>query len=106
MVRLHRTNHYHKHFQWERQQELQRLRRAPEERAKYFQSVEDRRVKATVEQIENEQVWVDEEDTSDGSPFSNLFGIGKTKDTPTTMKVQSARSEEGIEPRKNDFWPF
>ncbi len=41
------------HFQWERQQELQRLRRAsPEERAKYFQSVEDRRIKATEEQID------------------------------------------------------
>jgi len=39
--------------EWERQQELLRLRQAsPEERAKYFQSVEDRRIKATEEQIE------------------------------------------------------
>ena len=41
------------HHQWERQQELLRLRQAsPEDRAKYFQSVEDRRVKATEEQID------------------------------------------------------
>ena len=39
--------------EWERQQELLKLRQAsPEEREKYFKAVEDRRVKATEEQID------------------------------------------------------
>mmetsp|Transcript_15521 Transcript_15521/g.32809 ORF Transcript_15521/g.32809 Transcript_15521/m.32809 type:complete len:218 (+) Transcript_15521:47-700(+) len=39
--------------EWERQQELLKLRQAsPEEREKYFQSVEDRRIKATEDQID------------------------------------------------------
>jgi len=39
--------------EWERQQELLKLRQAsPDEREKYFKSVDDRRVKATEDQIE------------------------------------------------------
>lgn len=39
--------------EWERQQELLRLRQAsPEEREKYFKSVEERRIKATEDQID------------------------------------------------------
>jgi len=39
--------------EWERQQELLKLRQAsPDEREKYFKSVEDRRIKATEEQID------------------------------------------------------
>ncbi|KAL7440580.1 hypothetical protein ACHAXM_008010 [Skeletonema potamos] len=39
--------------EWERQQELLKLRRAsPEDREKYFKSVDDRRIKATEEQID------------------------------------------------------
>lgn len=39
--------------EWERQQEVLRLRQAaPEEREKYFKSVEDRRIEATEDQIE------------------------------------------------------
>lgn len=39
--------------EWERQQELLKLRQAsPEEREKYFKSVDDRRMKATKEQID------------------------------------------------------
>lgn len=39
--------------EWERQQELLKLRQAsPEDREKYFKSVEERRIKATEEQID------------------------------------------------------
>ena len=39
--------------EWERQQELLKLRQAsPEDREKYFKSVDDRRIKATEEQID------------------------------------------------------
>ena len=39
--------------EWERQQELLKLRQAsPEDREKYFKAVDDRRIKATQEQVD------------------------------------------------------
>ena len=97
------------HLQWERQQELLQLRRASlDDRDKYFQAVEDRRIKISEEQKESEQVWVDDKgDSSDVNPLSNLFGGGgggTAKSTATTSSESVGK--EGDNKSKTGFWPF
>lgn len=85
-----------------------------EDRDKYFQSVEDRRIKISEEQKESEKVWVDERKDKDNSsginPLSNLFGGsggGDAKVTATTLAENEIDGEEeDTKSKKNALWPF
>lgn len=85
--------------EWERQQELLKLRRAsPEEREKCFKSVDDRRIKATEEQIDK-WAWQKKQYAKGEDPSSSSGDSG----SGTTKKTVETTSSSTTSNHNNDY---